>query len=840
MGEVYRSRDPALGRDLAVKILKPALRGDPDAERRFVAEAQTLGRLQHPNIVPVYNLGRLPDGRLFFTMKVVEGRTLGELVRARSDLGSPRTDFVHVFLQVCQALAFAHDRGVIHRDLKPANVMVDARGEVQVMDWGLAKSPTDATAGANTLADPGESIAAADDRTRPGRRMGTWAYMPPELARGDVAEASRRSDVFGLGTILCEILTGQPPYTGPDAAVRQQATEARLDAAVARLRASGADPELVRLAERCLAPDPAERPADAGAVAAAMTAYRAGVEERLAQERLERERQQVAAAEARRRQRVWMALAAVVAVAVAGLAAVLFAIDNLRSQELTARRLAEEREGVAREALDEVFSKVVDDWAARQPELTTSHDAVLDRALALYEQLNRATPEKPEGRAVLAEAYRRAGSLRHRLTRAPVAEEHYRKALQLYESLRGEFPEDSRYGPQVAGCRNDLGTVLAAHDRRVEAGAEFDAVGDLCRAADGGQRTPELRREEAAAHLNRALMLSRQTDGRKRAIAEFDTSTRLYDVLLATDRGKADYLFGLATGLHRRGGVLRLSGRRHDAVKSCNPAMKYYAELVESHPHIPRYRQGQASNLNLLVRLQWELNIDRLEEAHRYAEQARTISERLARDFPSLVEVQIGLGETYLNLAYLHHAAKELNEEAILNWYDRAAAQFEPVFAKNSKLVEVADHLRNTYWGRAAALHRLGRAAKADPDWERALAFDNRDRRLVLVSLRASSNGEHRQAVAAAAECVKLKNLTDNNVYDCATVYARAADAEPPNSLLREQYAATAVGLLWKATKDHGYVNVARLKRDSYLNSLRGREAFERLIVTMEDEVHRR
>ena len=139
MGAVLKGRDPDLGRDLAVKVLLEGHRDKPELVRRFVEEAQIGGQLQHPGIVPVYELGTFADSRPYFTMKLVKGRTLAQLLKER---GGPEDDlprFLGIFEQVCQTVAYAHARGVIHRDLKPTNVMVGSFGEVQVMDWGLAK-----------------------------------------------------------------------------------------------------------------------------------------------------------------------------------------------------------------------------------------------------------------------------------------------------------------------------------------------------------------------------------------------------------------------------------------------------------------------------------------------------------------------------------------------------------------------------------------------------------------------------------------------------------------------------------------------------------------------------
>ncbi len=215
MGAILKGRDVDLGRDLAIKVILEEHRDAPEIVRRFVEEAQIGGQLQHPGIVPVHELGRFPDGRLYIAMKLVRGRTLAALLWRPQRPADDRPRFLSIFEQVCQTMAYAHSRGVVHRDLKPSNVMVGSFGEVQVMDWGLAKvldqggvaDERGRGGDAMTPAPSGPSAPAPRPRNRsPARcweRPPTW---PPSKPAARSTRVDERADVFGLGSILCEIL----------------------------------------------------------------------------------------------------------------------------------------------------------------------------------------------------------------------------------------------------------------------------------------------------------------------------------------------------------------------------------------------------------------------------------------------------------------------------------------------------------------------------------------------------------------------------------------------------------------------------------------------------------
>jgi serine/threonine protein kinase len=246
MASIHVAVDRGLERRVALKLMHPDHQHSMLAVRSFVREAQITGQLDHPNIVPVHELGADDQGRLFFTMKLVEGRTLHDLLEAvrsthdRIDKRGFKTAtavehedllrLLDVYFKVLDAVAFAHNRGVIHCDLKPENVMVGDFGQVYLMDWGIAHVMPP---------KPGQNPLARDSRVRnileldsgdSNVIMGTPAYMSPEQARGDQRNINERSDIFALGAMLFEILTGHPPYQGRSAVdVLLQAEDAKAE-----------------------------------------------------------------------------------------------------------------------------------------------------------------------------------------------------------------------------------------------------------------------------------------------------------------------------------------------------------------------------------------------------------------------------------------------------------------------------------------------------------------------------------------------------------------------------------------------------------------------------------
>jgi eukaryotic-like serine/threonine-protein kinase len=274
MAIIVRAHDDVFRRDVACKLLLQQHASKARLVERFLLEAQLTANLQHPGIVPVYELGRLDDGRPYFAMKLIKGHTLLSLLR------SPLTNtsqHLQIFEKVCQTLAYSHSKGVVHLDLKPSNVMVGSFGEVHLMDWGLAKICDMSVSmsfdfgsryAGHEFQENGMSISDSSINSVDG----TPSYMSPEQARGEAVDL--RSDVFGLGAMLCEILTGEPTYVGKNPSkILLSAVAANLSDVHAKLERIGSDKPMVRLAKRCIAVDPDRRPQNAGVVAAEVTSY---------------------------------------------------------------------------------------------------------------------------------------------------------------------------------------------------------------------------------------------------------------------------------------------------------------------------------------------------------------------------------------------------------------------------------------------------------------------------------------------------------------------------------------------------------------------------------------
>jgi serine/threonine-protein kinase len=264
MGSIRKLFDTQMRRRVALKLINPRLAADPSLAQRFIDEARVTGALDHPNIVPVHDLMVEDPLRASYTMKLVAGRTLSELItgqKSRRDVER----ILETIVSVCNAVSFAHSRGIVHRDLKPDNIMVGDFGEVYVMDWGCAY----------VRGDRGIVDGAPDDD---GTVLGTVQYMAPEQARGEVASTDARTDVFAIGAILYKVLTGRAPYVGPletALAAAERGDYRPIDDSTAGV-AVMPPPKLTQIVKKAMAFDPNRRYQSATDLAEALRAFMRG------------------------------------------------------------------------------------------------------------------------------------------------------------------------------------------------------------------------------------------------------------------------------------------------------------------------------------------------------------------------------------------------------------------------------------------------------------------------------------------------------------------------------------------------------------------------------------
>ena len=491
MGVVLKGHDTDLGRDIAVKVLDKRLCERLDVVQRFVEEAQIGGQLQHPGIVPVYELGMMADERPYFTMKLVKGRTLATPARrARGTPSSNRGRLIDIFESICQTMAYAHSRGVIHRDLKPANIMVGAFGEVQVVDWGLAKvlvrggTRTSGARAKRTRPTRSSTTVRSDGSGSGPSRWSARSWARPRTCRpsrllGRVDQLDERADVFALGAILCEILTGAPPYVGDAGEVLMAASAADLDDALARLDACEADEVLVKATKQCLMPASGARPADAGVLAERIHEYVISKEERAHKAEVEAAASAVRVQEERKARRLTLALgAAVVAIVLVGSGGWLW-VQN--------ERAAQERAETAR----------LQEASARDQSLQSEINAALNEAAVLEGggQWDEAIVAAERARAVaegggaseelLGTVAATLAELNAALDQAQSREEFRRDTQRLVAELRQVSQEDQPVGPEE--LERQFRDTFADHGIDLDAGRPELAAEQLKRREFGSE-----------------------------------------------------------------------------------------------------------------------------------------------------------------------------------------------------------------------------------------------------------------------------------------------------------------------------------------------------------------
>jgi tetratricopeptide (TPR) repeat protein/tRNA A-37 threonylcarbamoyl transferase component Bud32 len=652
IGRVWRVRDTLLNRRVALKDLRRDRLGDPRLVRRFLREAQVTAQLQHPNIVPVHDLSRGPDGRYFYTMKFVEGRTLrqaiGDYHPARKRGEARPLEFRELILavvSVARALAYAHSRGVLHRDLKPQNVVLGAFGEVFLLDWGLARlrkpesDPTDDALGGPGPGGAPATVEAEPEQTDAAAVLGTWAYMPPEQAEGRNDLVDRRTDVFGLGAILYEVLTDSAPIAG----ARGPSEHARLlDAGLKPPRSI--NPEVPKpleaIALKAVARGREDRYPTADALADDLLRW-------LADEPVSALREPWVARVGRwgRRHRgLLVSAGGVLVLTCAVLGAAVYLVDQERQAARKAESLTRQFAGQASDALNRTNAAYVttlgaltdlNQLAARDlahvPGMTEFRRKILEVARPRLEEMV-AAGNNPAARSKLTETLREL-ALIARFTRRPdEAEALYREAIEVRRTQ--QVPNDF----QIAQLLYDLAVLRLTQGLLPEAeesGRESDAIlGALLRVRPDLDYAARLR---AINRGNLGMILQRR--GRPEdAIGSYELANAYW----ADEDARGRAVEGPSNGyrwvyLPGLGQALRDAGRLEESARMLADADRLVRAAITAFPSNNDLRMIAVEVAIERARTLLALDPGRAAEALPWLDEALDSAAGLARDFPEVV-----------------------------------------------------------------------------------------------------------------------------------------------------------------------------------------------------------
>jgi serine/threonine-protein kinase len=474
LGEVFVALDRELNREVALKQIRPEHADDQPSRARFLLEAELTGALEHPGVVPVYGLGCYADGRPFYAMRFIRGESLKDGIRRFHAADVPGRDpgertlalrgLLTRFIAVCNAVAFAHSRGVLHRDLKPANVMLGKYGETLVVDWGLGKVVGRAE-GTQELGEVTVRPSSGTDgvATQLGAVIGTPAFMSPEQAEGRLDELGPASDVYSLGTILYCILTGNAPFEGTDKGELLQRV-ARGDWRAPLQVKKGVSAPLDAVCRKAMALRPGDRYATALDLAGEVEHWLADEPVRAWKEPL-----RVRAGRWARRHRTWVASAAVLLVAsVVGLGLGLWAVQVEKARTAEERDLAEANLRLAKKAVDDCLLLAAEEpLLLRQLGMQPLRRLLLEKALPFYENFRIQWKGDPSVQATLAENYTQLGTILYSLGRRKEGRGAFEQAQAIGEDLTVAHPEEPRYGTILGRLHFCVGNE-AKQDKQLE------------------------------------------------------------------------------------------------------------------------------------------------------------------------------------------------------------------------------------------------------------------------------------------------------------------------------------------------------------------------------------
>jgi tetratricopeptide (TPR) repeat protein len=895
LGEVFVALDMELGRHVALKQIQAHHADHADSRARFLLEAEITGGLEHPGVVPVYGMGCYADGRPYYAMRFIQGQSLQSAISRFHDADKTPRDpgrrtlelrqLLGQFVAMCQAVAYAHSRGVIHRDLKPANVMLGDFGETLVIDWGMAKAIGRPDVAAGRTREPLQPPSGSQVLpTQMDSVMGTPAYMSPEQASGQPDLVGPPSDIYSLGATLYHLLTGQAAFAGcgiDELFERLKKGELPPPRQVKRQ----VPPALEAVCLKALALRPEDRYDSARALATEVEHY-------LADEPVSVYVEPLTARLARwaRWHRTLVAASAVMLIsAVFGLTLTTVLVSREQGRTEVQRRLAESNFQTALRAVDDMLTEVAEEQLASEPRMEKKRRALLAKARSYYEEFLEQRGSDPSVRKEAVLAHKRLGDISRLLGEHDQSKSSYDQAITLLGQLVGAHPDKPEYRSIQAECYCNLGEVrrLTSHPIEAEDAYQLALAGQRGLVA-GEPGVPAYQKELARTQYNRGILFS-ATLHPKEAEAALDESVQLLTRLTSEYPHVAAYRQHLARAYLNLGPVLRASGRPDKAEDSYRRAIRLQTELVQNDTLTPDYRYelgGTYNNLGYLLLSTRPYTVAEmilpaagqnrlglvLLNAYRYSEaeiafrQGIAQFEVLARDFPSVPVYRKEVANTENNLAIV--LARAGNWTGAEEAWERALDLFEKLAAEHPEVPDYQGHrglaLGNLGWlllqqkdlpdvkadapRRTSLLnrarHRLERAIELDrvalkpnprnPTYLRALCDQSGYLAEVLLSL-----GDHAEAARLAEELPRIFQTRGEDYVRAAELLVGCMalakqDARLPEERRRaaaERYAHQTVRILREGV-GHGFGDSDRLTQPPF-TILQDRADFKELLTQM-------
>jgi len=786
IGEVHLAEDAELRREVALKRIQQRHADDLECRRRFLLEAEITARLQHPGIVPIYGLIEDDDGQPCYAMRFIEGRSLKGAIdgfhgkgdglqasppaalgpRRYPPVAVPRTaDFTSLefrkllgrFIDACNAIEYAHSRGVVHRDLKPANIMLGAFGETLVVDWGLAKV-LGRTAGdsprserqvgeprANTACDVSTSPPGHDptEGTQQGAIIGTPQYMSPEQAEGRQELVGPASDVYGLGATLYSLLTGRTPFAvGEIRAVLASVAKGQFapPRQVNRLVPSA----LNAICLKAMALTPADRYSSARALANDVEHWLAdepvsALPDSPAQRvtRWTRRHRAVARAGA-------ISLGAVTIMALAAVAFVNAARHTAETQRdvaktaLRAEKLAEDK---AKQAIDRYVEAVQEDPFVKDKRFEPFRKKLLSDALHYYQGFIQDHRHDESAQFELAKALQKIGGISREGGSVAESVAAFRQAVELLDALHKSDPHSIEYQDDLAACYNDLAVAERdTGDRESALASHQRALTIWQKLADANVSVVEYQSHLAVVHNNLGL-LQRDTGEADAALANFRQALAILEKLTGADPGAAEHQSELAKVCLNVGLSLGRTGDREGALDHCRRALEISEKLVDDNPAVTEYQDDLVmSYINVgSFLLQTSDQAGALADFQR----ALVISQSLVDENPMVSEYKDHLARCHANVGQL--LAKTSDREGALDHYQRAQAIWQKLLDGDPTVTDYQSMVAEMYFLLGNTRKELGNRDLALASYQQGLDLRRQlvDDHPTVIAYRSSLAGSY-------------------------------------------------------------------------------------------------